>query len=61
MADGLKVGDAVQLHGGGPIMTIVELGTSHGSGKPTVWTVWFEGAKEHRGSYPVEAVKRYHD
>ena len=49
-----KIGDVVQLKAGGPIMTVTEVGTSNG--KPTVWTVWFEGAKEHTSFYPSDAV-----
>lgn len=55
MANNLKVGDVVQLKHGGPIMTVTEVATSNG--KLMVWTVWFDGAKEVTGHYPVDAVE----
>lgn len=54
----IKKGDVVRLRGGGPIMTVTEV-ANNSSGKLSVWTVWFDGAKENRGTYPVEAVELF--
>jgi uncharacterized protein YodC (DUF2158 family) len=54
-----KVGDTVQLKSGGPIMTVTEVGTMHGNGKPAVWVTWFWDNKVERDHFPPEALQAY--
>jgi uncharacterized protein YodC (DUF2158 family) len=54
-----KIGDRVQLKGGGAVMTVTNVG-DRPSG-PHVWTAWHVGAPgqqtEQTGFYHVDAVK----
>jgi len=48
-----KVGDCVQLKGGGPIMTCSE---SQKTGKEKIACQWFAGKKLESGFFPVESL-----
>ncbi|WP_352570255.1 YodC family protein [Mesorhizobium opportunistum] len=56
MANAFKIGDTVQLKSGGPIMTVVNVGTS-ASNIESVWCQWFnDKGKPESGTFPVAAV-----
>lgn len=46
-----KIGDVVSLKSGGPCMTVID-GEEH-----LVTCAWFEGKKEMRADYPVDALQ----
>lgn len=52
------IGDVVQLKSGGPVMTVTQVGNAAMTGKPTVWTQWFDGPKQMSGTFPPEALKK---
>jgi uncharacterized protein YodC (DUF2158 family) len=56
-----KIGDAVQLKGGSPIMTVTALSEDL-KGNPRVTCIWFDSQQnEKSGDYPVEALTIYED
>lgn len=52
----LKPGDTIRLKSGGPLMTLANIGLNE-DGKPYVTCLWFDGAKESRGFFPLIAVQ----
>jgi uncharacterized protein YodC (DUF2158 family) len=54
-----RIGDLVQLKGGGPVMTITNVGDRPNG--QHVWTAWHTGAPGHQveqtGFYHVDAVR----
>lgn len=56
MAD-FKAGDVVRLKSGGPHMTVESVGASAFSEVQSVWCVWFDGKKQSRETFALEAVE----
>jgi uncharacterized protein YodC (DUF2158 family) len=53
-----KIGDSVRLKSGGPSMTVVQLPPVDLPNLPgELGCTWFEGARLHRKSFPVEALE----
>jgi uncharacterized protein YodC (DUF2158 family) len=58
MSEQWKVGDEVQLKSGGPIMTVIKVGTYEG--EPGVVCTWFgKDNKPERHLFPPAALLRY--
>ncbi len=50
-----EIGDVVELHSGGPAMTVT---VAKGSSSKNVLTTWFEGGNVKKDSFPPEALKK---
>jgi uncharacterized protein YodC (DUF2158 family) len=57
MADGLHVGDVVELKSGGPPMTI-EVIDDYGAGHNQAMCVWFEGAKRESAIFELATLRK---
>jgi len=54
MANGIQVGDVVQLNSGGPLMTVKRIGRV--AKKPAAWCAWFDGTEKRTGVYPIATL-----
>lgn len=50
--DEIKPGDVVQLKSGGPKKTVAVVKEGR------AWCDWFEGLKQHQGSFPVSSLMK---
>jgi len=57
MAEQFKAGDVVHLKSGSPDMTIENVGKTAFSDTESVWCVWFDGKKQMRDTFALEAVE----
>jgi uncharacterized protein YodC (DUF2158 family) len=57
MADGVKVGDVVELKSGGPKMT-VETIEDYGAGHEQAFCVWFEKTKRNDAIFELLTLKK---
>ncbi len=55
MSDQIKAGVVVQLKSGGPHMTVDKL--RQWQGQTEADCDWFEGTKQHSGSFPLTSLK----
>lgn len=53
----VKAGDIVRLKSGGPKMTVTQVGESAMVREPTVWCVWFVGAKKFEDTFSPDVLE----